>query len=69
MALNYIHREDTKPPQTLLKAIHQLKRRDDVVVTKPDKGSGVVFLDKDEHLRRIYYNRFGRIKQKSHLGL
>ena len=37
-----------KPPQTLLKAIHQLKRRDDIVVTKPDKGSGVV-----EYLRLL----------------
>ena len=53
VALNYIHRKGPKPPQTLLKAIHQLKRRDDIVVTRPDKGSGVVVLDKDEYLRLL----------------
>ena len=31
VALNYIHRKGPKPPRTLLKAIHQLKKRDDVV--------------------------------------
>ena len=53
VALNYIHRKCPKPPQTLLKAIHQLKRRDDIVVTKPDKGSGVVVMDKEEYLRLL----------------
>ena len=41
VALNYIHRKGPKPPKTLLKAIHRFtERRDDIVVTKPDKGSG-----------------------------
>ena len=31
LALNYIHRKGPKPPKTLLKAIHQLKKRDDIV--------------------------------------
>ena len=53
VALNYIQRKGPKPPQTLLKAIHQLKRRDDIVVTKPDKGSGVVVMDKEEYLRLL----------------
>ena len=53
VAVNYIHRKGPKPPRTLLKAIHQLKRRDDIVVTKPDKGSGVVVLDKAEYLRLL----------------
>ena len=53
VALNYIHRKCAKPPQTLLKAIHQLRRRDDIVVTKPDKGSGVVVMDKEKYLRLL----------------
>jgi len=28
----------------------QLKRQDDIVITKPDKGSGVVVMDKPENL-------------------
>ena len=53
VALNYIHRKNPKPPQTLLKAIHQLKGRDDIVVTKPDNGSGVVVMGKEEYLRLL----------------
>ena len=34
-----------------MKAIEELKRRDDIVITKPDKGSGVVIMDKSEYLR------------------
>ena len=53
VALNYIHRKGPKPSKTLLKAIHQLKQREDIVVTKPDKGSVVVLMDKDEYLRLL----------------
>ena len=53
VALNYIHRKGPKPSKTLLKAIHQLKKRDDIIVTKPEKGSGVVVMDKDEYLRLL----------------
>ena len=42
IALNYINRKGPSPPKQLLTAIKQLKRRDDIVITKPDKGSGVV---------------------------
>ena len=49
VALSYIHRKGPKPPETLLRAIHQLKRRDDIVVTKPDKGSGVVIRPGPQH--------------------
>ena len=41
-ALNCIHRKGAKYPRTLLKAIHQLKKRDDILITKLDKGTGVV---------------------------
>ena len=53
VALNYIHRRGPKSPKSLLKAINQLKRRDDIVITKPDKGSGVVVMDKPEYLHLL----------------
>ena len=45
-ALNYIKRKGLAPPKSMLRAIGQLKKRDDIVITRPDKGSGVVILDK-----------------------
>ena len=53
VALNYIQRKVQKPPKTLLLAIEQLKRRDDIIITKPYKGSGVVVMDKSEYLRLL----------------
>ena len=53
VALNYIQRKVQKPSKTLLLAIEQLKQRDDIVITKPDKGSGVVVMDKSEYLRLL----------------
>ena len=50
VALNYIHRRGLKPPQSL-EAIYQLKKRDDIVITRPGKGSGVFVMDKAEYLR------------------
>ena len=49
VALNYIQRKVQKPSKTPLLAIEQLKRR----ITKPDKGSGVVVMDKSEYLRLL----------------
>lgn len=43
-ALNCIHCKGPKYPRTLLKALHQLKKHDDIVITKSDKGSSVVGL-------------------------
>ena len=31
----------------------ELKRRDDIIITKPDKRSGVVVMDKQEYLRLL----------------
>ncbi|XP_068755893.1 uncharacterized protein [Montipora capricornis] len=53
VALNYIQRKVQKPSKTLLLAIEQLKQRDDIVITKPDKGSVVVVMDKSEYLRLL----------------
>ena len=41
------------PPKALVKALNRLKKRDDIVVTKPDKGSGIVVMDKSEYLRLL----------------
>ena len=39
IALNYIERKGPSPPKALRRAINQLKKRNDIVVTKPDKGT------------------------------
>ena len=41
------------PPKALVKALNRLKKRDDIVITKPDKGSGVVVMDKPEYIRLL----------------
>lgn len=46
IALNYIERKGPKPPKTLLKSINKLKKLDDIVINKPDKGSGVFVMNK-----------------------
>ena len=53
IALNYIEQKGPKPPKALQRAINQLKQRDDIVITKPDKGSGVVVMDKTEYIRLL----------------
>ena len=53
VALEYSNRSGPKPPKALLQAIENLKKCDDIVITKPDKGSGVVVMDKSEYLRLL----------------
>ena len=53
IALNYIERKGPRPPKPLVKAVNELKRRDDIVITKPDKGSGVVVMDRTEYIRLL----------------
>ena len=36
-----------------MEALNRLKKREDIVVTKPDKGSGIVIMDKSEYLRLL----------------
>ncbi|XP_068692461.1 uncharacterized protein [Montipora foliosa] len=48
IALNYIKSTSPSPPKALVKALNRLKKRDDIVVTKPDKGSGIVVMDKSD---------------------
>ena len=53
IALNYINRKGPSPPKQLLTAIKQLKRCDDIVITKPDKGPGVVVMDKSKYIHLL----------------
>ena len=53
IALNYIQRTSPNLPKALVKALNRLKKRDDIVITKPDKGSGVVVMDKPEYIRLL----------------
>ena len=53
IALNYIQRTSPNPPKALVKALNRLKKRNDIVITKPDKGSGVVVMDKAEYTRLL----------------
>jgi hypothetical protein len=53
IALNYCERKGPTPPKAMLRAIGQLKKRDDIVITKPDKGSGLVLMDKCDYVRLL----------------
>ena len=48
-----LKRKGSKPPKPLVRSIQKLKKRDDIVITKPDKGSGVVVMDKLEYIRLL----------------
>ena len=50
IALNYSERKGPAPPKAMLRAKSQLKKRNDVVVTKLDKGSRVVVMDKSDYV-------------------
>ena len=53
IALNYLQRTSPNPPKALVKAFNHLKKRDDIIITKPDKGSGVEVMDKPEYIRLL----------------
>ncbi|XP_068674388.1 uncharacterized protein [Montipora foliosa] len=50
IALNYIKHKNATPQKAPLRAVNRLKKREDIVVTRPDKGSGVVILNKDMYV-------------------
>ena len=50
---NYIAKKGPTPPKVLLRALKHLKRRVDIIISKPDKGSGVVVMDRDQYLRLL----------------
>ena len=49
IALNYAERRTPTAHKSLRRAIGQLRKRDDIVVTKPDKGTGVVVMEKSHY--------------------
>ena len=51
--MNYIQCSTPKPPKALVKALGRWKKWDDIVITKPDKGSGIVVMDKFEYIRLL----------------
>jgi len=53
IALNYIKWKDQTPPKALLRAISQLKKRDDIIITHLDKGSGIVMMDKADYVHLL----------------
>ena len=53
IALNYIDRKGPRPPKALVRSINQLKKRDDIAISKPDKGSGVVVMNKSDYIRLL----------------
>ena len=53
IALNYSECKSRRVPKSLQRAINQLKRNEDIVITKPDKGSGIVVMDKTEYVRLL----------------
>ena len=53
IALNYIEKKPTAPPKALIRALTELKKKDDIVVTKPDKGDGAVIMDKSDYTRLL----------------
>ena len=53
IALNYVKQKGPTPSKSTLRAIGQLKKNEDIVITRPDKGSGVVVIDKAEYVRLL----------------
>ena len=53
IALNYMQRKGSTPPKTLLRAISRLRKQQDIVISRPDKGNGVIILDKSQYLELL----------------
>ena len=51
--INYTERKTPAPPRSMLRAIGQLIKRTDIVITKPDEGSGVVVRDKSDYVHLL----------------
>ena len=57
MAQQYAKVENDRTGYTLeqrhIKAIQELKRKKDLIITRPDKGSGVVLLDRQDYVKKM----------------
>ncbi|PFX24194.1 hypothetical protein AWC38_SpisGene11201 [Stylophora pistillata] len=59
IALNYIQHASPNPTKALVKALNRLKKRDDIVITKPDKvSSSLPNLPLDETIRILLNKAF-----------
>ena len=53
IALNYSFCKSRKVPKQIQTAVNQQKRNNNIAITKPDKGSGVVVMDKTEYIHLL----------------
>ena len=53
MSLNYFQRTSPSTAKTPVKLLDRLRKPEDIVVTKPDRGSGIVVMAKSEHVRLL----------------
>ena len=53
IALSYVKQKGPTPPKSMLRAIGQLKKNEDIIITRPDKGSGEVLMNKSEYVRLL----------------
>ena len=52
-SMSSLERKGPRPAKALVHSINQLKKRSDIVISKPDKGSGVVVMDKSDYVRLL----------------
>ena len=64
MSLNYIQRTSPSPSKALGKVLDRLKKLEDIVVTKPDRDSGIVVMAKSEYVRLLSAASIARIDDK-----
>ena len=53
IALNYIECKGPRPPKALVRSINRLRKQDYIVIRPPDKGSGVVVMNKSDYVRLL----------------
>ena len=54
ITLSYVKQKGPTPPKSILRAMGQLKKNEDIIIARPDiKGSGVVVMDKFEYVRLL----------------
>ena len=53
IALSYVKQKGPTPPKSTVRAIGQLQKNEDIIITRPYTGSGVVVMDKSECVRLL----------------
>ena len=60
IAFSYIQRNGSTPSKSLVRAILNLQKHDDVIIRRPDKGNSVVVMNKAKYmelLRKVSVNK------------